>query len=315
MPTIQRPTEAATALFWRAPRAALPVGTPLVVDAKECVVASLDGAILGVIPPGAHTLHPQSFPFLARCVDASSSITAELWFVRTTECAGLEFGGPVGTVYDATTELRVSPRVWGEFSIRVIDPARFVSGSTSMTDVDALFRWVGGIVLNEAKEAIEQIAAQGTFLMSPVVLARVSEEVTKPSGHLDSVGLAVGRVGNVAINFSDDDQKALKSALAVKAAAKRAEKLAEMAAHERAVPAASAGASGSASPPGVASAPTPGGGAAASPARKSKGMLGIGLGLAGVVVLAFIVAVTIHFMHEGSTDKSPASHETKHGKH
>src|ERR1700722_10626928 len=119
MATLQRPTEAKTALFWHAPGERIPVGSALVVGDQECVVASLNGTILGVIATGAHTLAPPSFPFLAPSIDASSTVGAELWFVRTSELHGIQIGGPLSTVRSESENLEVTPRLAGDYSLKV----------------------------------------------------------------------------------------------------------------------------------------------------------------------------------------------------
>jgi membrane protease subunit (stomatin/prohibitin family) len=317
MSAIQRPSEAETALFWRAPRAALPIGTPLLVDEKDCVVSTLDGAVLGVIPPGSHSLDPRSFPFLARCIDPSSCVTAELWFVRTTDYRGVKFGGPVGAVYDATAEVQVTPRVMGEYAVKVVDASRFVQGSMAMTDVHAVLAWVSGIVMRKTKESVGRILQESKSVVDVKLLPRLTDELTKPLPELESLGVALRMVSNLAINFSEDDTKALKAGLAAKAAAQRARKIAEMEENARGGGAAGAEVAAPvvASPPGGA--PVGVAGTGVTPARKPKGMLWVGLGLAGVVVIGLIIAIGMHYMNGGSSEKPhpAAGHDAKHGKH
>ena len=320
MATLQRPPEAQYALFWHSSPAPIPMNTELVVGDTECVVASLNGATIGVIPPGAHVLHPQSFPFLGPSIDPSSNVTAELWFVRTGHVGGFKFGGPLGAQYDAVAELQVTPRVIGEYSIKVTDAGRFVSGcmGTGFVEIDPIVGWVSSNVMRKVTELFTRLTAETrTVIMSPLLGNRFMDELVPMLGELQSLGLHV-QVANYNVSFADEERNALVAAHGAKAAAARRSKVDEM---ERANAGAAVGAS--AAVPMVAPPPSPGGPlpyGAAGPAAKSNGGLIVGLGLAGVVVLGGGIATAVHFSRGESNDKShapaqSAQHDGKHGKH
>jgi membrane protease subunit (stomatin/prohibitin family) len=313
MATIQRPAESALALFWRSPSGAVPVGTPLVVGEKECVVASRDGAILGVISPGTHSVEPQSFAFLASSVDATSNVTAELWFVQTSPFQGCKFGGSLGIIYDAYAELTVKPKVAFEYSLTLIDAPAFVQWSMTMKDQDAVLGAVGLIVLRKMIEVVERFIAEKHSvlqLMSPVVGSRLTDELASMQGQLRPLGLAVS-IGSYNIILSDEDRDALKKVTAAKSKIQREATIAEIQKAE----AASAGGG----VPAIAPPQGPGlsqAGPAPSPTKKGKGGLVVAIVL-GVVVLSGGVALVVHFTHGESSEKAPAGapHDAKHGKH
>ena len=219
--TIQRPSDAMGPIFWHAPQAPVPINTPIVVGEHECVVASLDGAILGVIPTGSHWMHPQPFPFLSRCIDPQSNIRAELWFVTTARVEGIKCGGSLGEVLDAQTEVHCSPRAIFGFSVKVTDPLRLVNGVMSQSmESDGLIEWVKAMVMKKAKETLAHYAMGGGSLLGPKLSAELSAEIPKLTD-LDVCGLQIAGVGDVMMNFSQDDITALKQASVAKAAAKR----------------------------------------------------------------------------------------------
>jgi hypothetical protein len=297
MSTIQRPAEAATALFWRSPQAALPPGTQLVISANDCVVASRNGAILGVIPPGSYDLGASSFPFLAPSADASSGVTTDLCFVRTSPYPGRRLNGTL-KVTDPPSHLRVTLMVTCEYSLTVIDPLRFVQGSTKVANVEMVLAHVNAFVLQEMGVLYRALLAEGSALKA-AASPRFSEQLRGWSGDIPSLGVSV-QLGNFTLGFSEEDQKALVAAAA---------------------PGVAPAAAPAAAPAGVSAAPPVAGpvampAAAASPAPKSKTGLFVGL-FAALVVLGVLVAAALHFTRGGSAEKdhdAPA-HETKHGKH
>jgi membrane protease subunit (stomatin/prohibitin family) len=218
MQTIQRPHDAA-GLVWLAPGVPYPINCQLVVAENECIVAALDGVVLGVVPSGTHWLHPQPFPFLASAIVSNASIRAELWFVKTTLAA--QFGGSLGEMVDPVTEVECSPRALGDYSLKVSDPARLVAGCIGQRDAtgQAMSQWAANIVFSRVREVVGNfVGVEGKSILDQEVTRRLAEEV--PRGgleRLEQAGLAFGQLGNVTINFSDEDFKALRAAAAARA--------------------------------------------------------------------------------------------------
>jgi membrane protease subunit (stomatin/prohibitin family) len=299
MPTLQRPGEAAPALFWKLPPAPVPPGTQLVVDPSDCVVVSFRGAVLGVISPGTHVLGAQSFPFLAPSVDASSGVTAEFWFVRTSPYRGLQFGGSLGKFHDTTLNLDVTPLVTGEYSLTVVDPARFVQASMAMNDANAVTSFVSAAILRAVKEVYGEAVANKSVLQTAQMTQEMIGHIRGRLGELASSGMSM-QIGSLNIRFSDAEREALKAANAVVA---REARQAYLKNHP--------GDGGGATAAPLAAPP-----AQPAPARKSRTGLLVGLGLAAVLVLGALVAVALHFT-QGSSEhaREAPAHEAKHGKH
>lgn len=222
--TIQRPADAATALCWPAPKTPFPINSQLVVGPEECVVASLDGVILGVIPPGNHWLHPQPFPFLGKSVVGDASLRAELWFVRTTRIAGLQLGGPLASVVNPVTQVPCHPRGFGELSLVVLDAPRLVTSIMGQfTGAEAAIDWVKSVVMRKVVAAfVTLVEIENVGVLDMKLPLRLQEAVEGQLGELEPAGLKFGGLGSFHVSFSDEDAAALKGAMVKKAAAARA---------------------------------------------------------------------------------------------
>jgi membrane protease subunit (stomatin/prohibitin family) len=135
----------------------------LTVDSDECAVFFKDGRVVGVLPPGRHTMQSQNIPFLNGLVTSFTGgnvFIAEVYFVKTAPVRGVQFGGPIGEMLDPMTQEQVTPRIFGEFALVVTDPVRFVvgySGQGATGDNDEVLAWVKGLFMNGVKTVIGQV--------------------------------------------------------------------------------------------------------------------------------------------------------------
>jgi membrane protease subunit (stomatin/prohibitin family) len=215
MPTLQRPSEAATDLFWRAGEPFFPINSQLVVGNDECIVVMLNGAPLGVVPPGSHWLHPQPLPFLGPAI-VGADIRAELWFVKTSDYRGVPFGGPLGHVTDPASGITCNPRVMGECSLKVTDPLKLVSACAGQgADPNAFLAWVKGRVTAKIKEVfMSMVMSEGLGVIDPKIPQRLAAAVPGAMGELDSIGLALGGLRDLNVNLSPEDADAMRAAKA-----------------------------------------------------------------------------------------------------
>ncbi len=224
MRTIQRPNDAMGSPLWAAPDGPFPINSQLVVGQEECLVAALDGVIVGVVPAGTYWLHPQPLPFLASSI-SGSNIRAELWFVRMSATPANRFGGSVDVI-DSGLGLLCTARVMGEYSLKVNDPKLLVTASLGQGSSagDALFGWASGVVTRHVLQVFASLAAdQGVKLLEiETLLPRLTEEASRGMSELQSSGLALGHLGSLAIAFSEEDRERLRSATAADDAEKRA---------------------------------------------------------------------------------------------
>jgi membrane protease subunit (stomatin/prohibitin family) len=232
-PMIQRPAEHASALFWcaRTPPTPFPLSSQLVVGTGECVVAHLDGSILGVIPPGNHWLHPQPFPFLAPSVVGGASIRAELWFVRTSRMAGLPIGGSLAQVTDPGTQVPCNPRGFGDYSLTVVDPAKLVRSSLGQAanDPAPLLGWVTSVLARTLSAAFGRLVEiEGVGVLDGSLIPRLSQALDGQLGEIEAAGVKFGGLGSYQVNLSEEDAQAVRRVTTAKAEAARAAKIAKM---------------------------------------------------------------------------------------
>ena len=128
---IARPDNFKSLIVYKHPDQNFPMYSQLTVDSDECAVFFKDGRVVGVLPPGRHTLQTQNIPFLNAIVNnftGGQVFISEIFFVKTTPVRGVPFGGPIGTMRDPQLMCIVTPRIFGEMSVVVTDPVQFIIG-------------------------------------------------------------------------------------------------------------------------------------------------------------------------------------------
>ena len=141
---------------------------------------------------------------------------AELYFVGTREYTGFRFGGRVDDVQDPRTGLVVTLRVFGDYALRVIDPARLITNLTATVDVrdnEKIAGWVSEQVLKVLRTNVTtQVVANGWPILGLSVHSPEIEQaaITSANGQLESYGIALTRMGNFDINLAPEDAAQLK---------------------------------------------------------------------------------------------------------
>jgi membrane protease subunit (stomatin/prohibitin family) len=119
-------------------------------------------------------------------------------------------------VQDARTGLVVTLRVFGEYALRVIDPARLVTNLTATVDVtdnERIAGWVSEQLLKVLRTNVTtQVVANGWPILGLSVHSPEIEQaaITSTNGQLESYGLALSRMGNFDINLAPEDEAQLK---------------------------------------------------------------------------------------------------------
>ena len=145
---IARPDQQKQLIVYKHPDQNVPMYSQLTVDSDECAVFFKDGRVVGVLPPGRHTLQSQNIPFLNGLITSYTGgnvFIAEIFFVKTAPVRSVPFGGPIGEMLDPLTGEQVCPRIFGEMSVVVTDPVRFVVGYVGQAaagDNDAVLNWI-----------------------------------------------------------------------------------------------------------------------------------------------------------------------------
>ena len=232
---IARPDHFKHLIVYKHPDQNFPFWSQLTVDSDECAVFFKDGRVVGVLPPGRHTMSTQNIPFLNNIVNKLTGgdvFISEIYFVKTSPARSIPFGGPIGDMIDPLTQEQVIPRIFGEFSLVVTDPVRFILGYTGQAaqgDNDQVLHWIKGLFMNGVKTTLGELCeVEGKSVLQAVSLtSKLSNAFVANAPDLQDIGVRILQMGQFNINFSEDDRQRLVAANAEVAKANRGIKIAE----------------------------------------------------------------------------------------
>jgi len=193
--------------------------THAIVNADEVAMFVNTGQVVQTMGPGRHPIDADELPGLGALIDfatGGNAYRAELYFVGTREHTGFRFGGRVDDVQDPRTGLVVTLRVFGEYALRVIDPARLITNLTATVDVtdnERIAGWVSEQLLKVLRTNVTtQVVANGWPILGLSVHSPEIEQaaITSSNGQLEAYGIALTRMGNFDINLAEEDAKQLK---------------------------------------------------------------------------------------------------------
>jgi membrane protease subunit (stomatin/prohibitin family) len=193
--------------------------TRAIVEPDAVAVFVSQGQIMGVVPPGQHTLDARELPFLGLFIDWASggdAFKAELYFVGTREYPNNRFGGRLDDVQDPQTGLVVTLRAFGEYSLKITDPTKLILNLTGTVDVsnnDAVTGWVAEQLLKVTRTAVTTQLMTGAWPIlglsahSPDIEAAV---MPAADAQLENYGVTISRLGNLDVNLAEEDSARLK---------------------------------------------------------------------------------------------------------
>src|ERR1700683_3278237 len=158
-----RPDNLKHLIVYKPPDQNIPMYSQLTVDSDECAVVFKDGKVVGVLPPGRVTLQSQNIPFLNNLITSFTGgnvFITEIYFVKTAPVRSVPFGGPIGDMLDPLTGEQVQPRIFGEMSVVVTDPVRFVigySGQAATGDNNAVLDWIKQLFMTGVKTTLGEL--------------------------------------------------------------------------------------------------------------------------------------------------------------
>jgi membrane protease subunit (stomatin/prohibitin family) len=193
--------------------------TRAIVNADEVAMFVNTGQIVQTMGPGRHQISADELPGLGAVIDfatGGNAYRAELYFIGTREYTGFKFGGRVDDVQDPRSGLVVTLRVFGDYALRVIDPARLITNLTATVDVtdnERIAGWVSDQLLKVLRTNVTtQVVANGWPILGLSVHSPEIEQaaITSANGQLEAYGIALTRMGNFDINLSPEDATQLK---------------------------------------------------------------------------------------------------------
>lgn len=218
MAVIQR-NEAGSAPIQVVPGPA-PVGSSLSCGPGDVAVLTRDGRVLGALGAGRFALTPDVAPFLSLAMAPDGSFAASVYFVAAAPIAGLRFGGPVGTVLDATTRVSVTPSVIGEATVRVVDPMRLVAALVAAPNQDPFTTfqsYVQYAVLEATKAGLGSVpgatGGAASLFVDPAAQASLAPSIARDAGaRLAPMGVELVALSTWQLTLSDEDAARLNPA-------------------------------------------------------------------------------------------------------
>jgi membrane protease subunit (stomatin/prohibitin family) len=190
-----------------------------IVEPDAQAVFMHQGQVMGVLPPGHHTLDASELPFLGMFIDWASkgnAFKSELYFVGTREYPSMRFGGRLDDIQDPMSGLIVTMRAFGEYALKVDDPTKLILnlvGTVDVADNAAVTDWVAQQLLKVTRTSVITQLASGAW---PILgLSQHSPEIeaaTMPAANLQlaDYGVSICRFGNLDVNLSEEDSTKLK---------------------------------------------------------------------------------------------------------
>ena len=216
---IARPDQAKSQILYKWPDTNVRKWTQLTVQQDELAVFFRDGRIQGTISAGRCTLDSSEIPFLGMLVDAASGgnlFKTEIYFVSTREFPNLPFGGMIDNVVDPETSLAVGLRVFGEYSLRVVEPQSLILnlvGTQNIQTNDQVTDWMREQLLKVLRtDVTSHIVSQNWPILGIAAHTDEIEQATlaRVQNFVNTYGLQIVRLGNFTISIKEDDEEALK---------------------------------------------------------------------------------------------------------
>ncbi|HEX4215823.1 MAG TPA: SPFH domain-containing protein [Candidatus Dormibacteraeota bacterium] len=217
---IARPDQSKNDILYKWPDTNIRRWTQLTVEQDELAVFFRDGRVQGTIPPGRVTLDSSEIPFLGILVDAASGgnlFKTEIYFVSTHEFPNLPFGGMVDNVVDPETQLAVGLRVFGDYSLKVVEPQSLIVnlvGTQQLQTNDQVTDWMRDQLVKVFRSAVTSHIVSNNW---PILgIASKTQEIEQQTlGEVQSqvtpYGIQIVRLGNFTISIKDDDEATLKN--------------------------------------------------------------------------------------------------------
>jgi membrane protease subunit (stomatin/prohibitin family) len=215
---IARPDEAKGAILYKWPDLTIRKFTQVTVEPDETALFIKEGKVVGALPQGRSTLDGALIPFLGDIVDWASGdnmYRAELYFVSSREFVSLPFGGPIDNIEDPETGLAVGLRAFGEYALKVNDPATLILTliGTRQASNDLVTDWSREQIMKSLRTGVvRKLTAEKWPVLG--IAGRTAEIesalLADVQAALSPYGVKITRLGNVTITLTPDDEQTLK---------------------------------------------------------------------------------------------------------
>ncbi len=190
-------------------------GSQVIVRESQRAVFYRDGKSLDLFEPGRHTITTMNLPLLSGLLRLATSgkdiFTAEVYFVNMREFTDLKWGTPQPISLRDTDLGLVRLRAFGQYTMQVIDPKRFVDqivGVQSIYSTSQIEEYLRNAVISRLTDVL------GENMTSIFDLPRLFDEISagmraKVQDDFGAMGLALKQFMIVSINPTEETAKAI----------------------------------------------------------------------------------------------------------
>ncbi len=190
-------------------------GSQVIVRESQRAVFYRDGKSLDTFEPGRHTITTMNLPILSGLLRLATSgkdiFTAEVYFVNMREFTDLKWGTPQPISLRDTDLGLVRLRAFGQYTMQVIDPKRFVDqivGVQSIYTTSQIEEYLRNAVISRLTDVIAE------NMTSIFDLPRLFDEISagmraKVQDDFAAMGLALKQFMIVSINPTEETAKAI----------------------------------------------------------------------------------------------------------
>ncbi len=227
---IARPDNVKHLIVYKHPDQNVPMYSQLTVDSDECALFFKDGKYVGYLPPGRHTLQSQNIPFLNNLINqftGGNVFIAEIFFVKMQPVRGITYGGPLESMEDPILFEFVTPRIFGEFALQVVDPVRFVIGyygqAAGSMDNEQTLNWIKNKFFTAVRATIGEMCAQQQKSMLNLggMTGAIQQSLITRAPNMEEIGIKIVDVTIGNISFNQEDQQLLREANKARGEARR----------------------------------------------------------------------------------------------
>lgn len=215
---IEAPNQGANEIVTRVPEVGsgdFRLGSQVIVRESQRAVFYRDGKSLDVFPPGRHTISTMNLPILSgllRLATGGNNVfTAEVYFVNLREFTDMKWGTPQPISLRDTDLGLVRLRAFGQYSMQVSDPKRFVDqfvGTQGIYTTGQIEDFLRNVIISRMTDVL------GENMKSIFDLPQLFDEISagmraKVQDDFAAMGVALKQFMVVSINPTEETAKAI----------------------------------------------------------------------------------------------------------
>ncbi|MET0795419.1 MAG: SPFH domain-containing protein, partial [Polyangiaceae bacterium] len=212
---IARPDSEKQKIVYKHPDQNFPFWSQLTVDSDEVALFFKNGSYVAALGTqgSPHTLQAGNYPFIGGLIDkftGGNYFISELYFVTIRDIFNQAFGDQIGSMRDPELDIRVTPRAFGTYSFRIIDPVKFVIGFVGQGggNVDQSMNWVRDMLFMGLKATLTRMIKAGEMTLMDVggCGPDVARAIVNDCPDLSNIGVKVTAIAKLNISLNDEDQ-------------------------------------------------------------------------------------------------------------